>query len=84
MLGGALYHLGRVCRLRLQHLEQGIALYDPGSNASRDHARMYGQDPGVTCLLYTSGVLCGFWAIRTRPEEEPRSACSGPGACSSL
>src|SRR5206468_7144152 len=39
----------------LHHLEQGIHLYDRQKH--RDHAMMYGQDPGVVCLVYTSGVL---------------------------
>jgi predicted ATPase len=30
-----------------EHMEQGIALYDPARHST--HARLYGQDPGVAC-----------------------------------
>jgi predicted ATPase len=30
-----------------EHMEQGVALYDPGEHSA--HAYLYGQDPGVAC-----------------------------------
>src|SRR5206468_13054365 len=53
-VGGSLYNLGEFTS-SLHHVEQGIHLYDRQKH--RDHAMMYGQDPGVVCLVYTSGVL---------------------------
>ena len=38
-----------------QHLEQGIALYDPVKH--RQHAYLYGTDPGVACLCYLAASL---------------------------
>jgi predicted ATPase len=46
MLGQTMYWLGEMAPAR-EHLEQGIALYDPGQH--RSHAFVYGQDPGVAC-----------------------------------
>jgi len=40
----------------LEHLEQGIALYDPVRHHS--HAFLYGQDPGVFCLVLAAWDLC--------------------------
>jgi len=38
------------------HLERGIALYDPSRH--RSHALLYGQDPGVYCHLVAAWDLC--------------------------
>jgi predicted ATPase/class 3 adenylate cyclase len=54
VLGQILYFLGELVPAR-EHLEQGIALYDPRQH--HDHAFSYGHDPGVACLGYTSLVL---------------------------
>ena len=43
-LGETLFWLGEFAPAR-EHLEQGIALYDPQQH--RSHAFLYGQDPGV-------------------------------------
>jgi len=53
-LGLALFHLGEFVSAR-EHLEQGIALYEPEKHSS--HALRSGQDPGVTCLCYMPWVL---------------------------
>jgi len=39
----------------LAHLEQGIALYDPHEH--REHAFLYGNDPGVACRVHAMQVL---------------------------
>ncbi len=39
-----------------EHLEQGIALYDPVRHSS--HAFLYGQDPGVFCRVLAAWGLC--------------------------
>jgi len=46
-LGLTLFHVGELALAR-EHLEQGIALYDPPQH--RSHAFLYGQDPGAFCL----------------------------------
>jgi TOMM system kinase/cyclase fusion protein len=53
-LGLSLFHLGRLTAAR-DHLERGIALYDPRKH--RSHISRSGQDPGVTCLCYRPWVL---------------------------
>ncbi|MGE0824968.1 MAG: AAA family ATPase [Candidatus Binatia bacterium] len=53
-LGGTLSSLGEF-RAALDHLEQGIRLYDPDKHQS--HKVIYGQDPGVACLCRTSHAL---------------------------
>jgi predicted ATPase len=53
-LGITSFHRGEMASARA-HLEQGIALYDPQQH--RFLAFLYGQDPGVTCLLYASHAL---------------------------
>ena len=63
VLGDTCIWLGEF-RAAREHLEQGIALYDPHQH--RSHAFLYGYDPGVHCLLYAAWS-CGFLAIRTRP-----------------
>jgi predicted ATPase len=42
-------------RFARQHLEKGIALYDPQQH--REHAFLYGTDPGVACLCYLAATL---------------------------
>ena len=63
-LGNTLYYLGELASARA-HLEQAIALYDPQQHHS--HAFLYGQDPGVPCLILCGLGPCGILAIRTRP-----------------
>jgi predicted ATPase len=46
IMGLTMYWLGEMAPAR-EHLEQGIALYDPQRH--RSHAFVYGQDPGVAC-----------------------------------
>ena len=53
-LGETLFCLGEFVPAR-EHLEQGIALYDPQQH--RSHAFLYGEDPGVACLAYAALVL---------------------------
>jgi class 3 adenylate cyclase/predicted ATPase len=53
-LGITLFSLGDSTCAR-EHLEQGIALYDPRQH--RSHAFLYGQDPGVTCRSHVARVL---------------------------
>lgn len=53
-----------------EHLEQGIALYDPVRHHA--HAFLYGQDPGVFCQILAAWNLCflGYpdQALRTNHE----------------
>jgi predicted ATPase/tRNA A-37 threonylcarbamoyl transferase component Bud32 len=53
-LGPTLFWLGRFAPAR-EHLERGIALYDPQQHYA--HALLYGQDPGVLCLAYVAWIL---------------------------
>jgi predicted ATPase len=53
-LGATLSHTGDFALSR-EHLEQGVTLYDP--QLHRSHAFLYGQDPGVVCLIRLSYVL---------------------------
>jgi predicted ATPase len=54
-LGATLFHLGELTAAQ-QHLERGIALYDPQQH--RSHAFLYGgHDPGVCCSSYEAWVL---------------------------
>jgi predicted ATPase len=53
-LGTASFWLGEPTVAR-EHLDQGIALYDPERH--RSHAFVYGQDPGVLCLAYAALTL---------------------------
>jgi adenylate cyclase len=53
-LGDTLFWRGEFASA-LAHLEQGIALYDPQQH--RAHAFLYGQDPGMGCLVYAALVL---------------------------
>ncbi len=53
-LGVILFHLGELVPGR-EHLEQGMARYDPQQHHS--HAFLYGQDPGVTCLIFAAWSL---------------------------
>ena len=54
VLGTTLFHLGELDPAR-EHLERGIALYDPQQH--RFLAFRYGQDPGVFCLCYMVRIL---------------------------
>ncbi len=56
-LGGTLFSLGEFASA-LQYLEQGIHLYDPHKHS--DHIRLYGQDPGASCL---SGASHSLWFL---------------------
>jgi DNA-binding NtrC family response regulator/predicted ATPase len=53
-LGITLFYRGELALAR-EHLEQGLALYDPRQN--RSHAFLYGQDPGLACLVYAAWTL---------------------------
>lgn len=53
-LGGGLSSMGEFASA-LRHFEQGIHFYDPQKH--REHAALYGQDPGVSCLCRASQVL---------------------------
>ncbi len=53
-LGAARFHRGEL-RLAREHLERGLALYDPERH--RAHALQYGQDPGVVCLVRGAWTL---------------------------
>ena len=56
-LGASLYCLGEFVPAR-EHLEQSIVRYEPLQH--RSHALVYGADPGVFCLSWTTHVL---WAL---------------------
>jgi predicted ATPase len=53
-LGNTLYHLGELARAR-DHLEQGMALYDPQQH--RSLAFLYGQDLAVICRAWDALTL---------------------------
>jgi class 3 adenylate cyclase/predicted ATPase len=53
-LGAILFFLGEFTLAR-EHLEQGIALYDPQQH--NPHASHTAQDPGVVCLTYAAWIL---------------------------
>jgi class 3 adenylate cyclase/predicted ATPase len=53
-LGIILFFLGELVPAR-EHVERGIALYDPQQH--RSHAFLYGQDPGVICRCYAAWAL---------------------------
>jgi class 3 adenylate cyclase/predicted ATPase len=53
-LGMTHFLLGEFILAR-EHAEQGLALYDSEKHGS--HAALYGQDPGMTCLVYTAKAL---------------------------
>ena len=54
LLGATLFCQGDIALAR-EHVEQGIALYNPKQHSS--HAFLYGQDPGVACLFWTAWAL---------------------------
>src|SRR5215510_2292247 len=54
VLGTTLFHLGELTAAR-EHLERGIALYDPQQHHFL--ALRHGQDPGVFCLCYMVRIL---------------------------
>ena len=53
-LGVNLFHLGNLVPSR-EHLEQGLAFYDPQQH--RSHAFLYGYDPGVWSLVFAAWAL---------------------------
>ena len=55
--GDTLFLLGELASAR-EHLEQGIALYDPQQH--RSHAFLYGEDPGVVSLSFAA---CALWFL---------------------
>jgi predicted ATPase len=66
-LGVTLLYLGEFAAAR-EHAEHGIALYDPQQH--RSHAFMYGQDPGMTCLIYAAEAL---WLLGYPDQARARS-----------
>jgi predicted ATPase len=62
-----LFHLGEFAAARL-HQEKGLALYDP--HRHRPLTAVYGEDPGVGCLVYGGVTL---WHLGY-PEQALRSA----------
>jgi predicted ATPase len=67
-LGQYLYFMGEFSLAR-EHLEQGIALYDPRQHSSL--AYLYGQDPGMACLSYLSWTM---WVLGYPDQALERSA----------
>lgn len=57
ILGSTLFYLGELVSAR-EHLEQGIAFYDPEHSLSRAFRR--GADPSVICL---SGLAWTLWTL---------------------
>jgi predicted ATPase/DNA-binding SARP family transcriptional activator len=53
-LGTTCFYLGEVERSRAL-IEQGLAIYDP--EAHREHKYLYGEDPGVSCLIHLALAL---------------------------
>jgi hypothetical protein len=62
-----LFHLGEFAAAR-RHQEQGLALYDPGRHGAL--TAVYGEDPGVGCLVYGAATL---WHLGY-PDQAQRSA----------
>ncbi len=54
LLGATLFCLGDIALAR-EHVEQGIALYNPKQHSL--HTLLYGQDPGVACLFWKAWAL---------------------------
>jgi hypothetical protein len=54
--------------LAYEHLEQGIALYNPQQDGS--HAFLYGQDPGLMCLAHLAVTL---WLLGYPDQARQRS-----------
>jgi predicted ATPase/class 3 adenylate cyclase len=57
LLGPTMFWLGELGPAR-EHLEQGMALYDPQRH--RSHAFVYGQDPGVACQSFAAWAICAL------------------------
>jgi len=57
VLGIALFHQGRFVFAK-EHFDKAMVLYDPKQHSS--HAYLYGYDPGVSCMSYSSMALCHF------------------------
>jgi predicted ATPase/class 3 adenylate cyclase len=57
LLGPTMFWLGELGPAR-EHLEQGMALYDPQQH--RSHAFVYGQDPGVACQSFAAWAMCAL------------------------
>jgi class 3 adenylate cyclase/predicted ATPase len=53
-MGATLFSFGELLAAR-EHLEQGMALYDPRRH--RAYVLLHGEDPGVLCLGFTSLML---------------------------
>jgi predicted ATPase len=66
-VGTTLFFLGELAPARA-HLEQGITLYE--AQRQRTHARLYGLDAGVTCLVHAAHVL---WALGYFDQAQQRS-----------
>ena len=74
-----------------EHMEQGVALYDPRRHSS--HSHLYGLDPGVSCLAFGAVALwlLGYpdQAVQRSREAvarggelgEPSTACPGSVLC---
>ena len=65
ILGMTLFFLGEFAQAR-EHLEEGIALYDPEQFRSLRHA----NDPKVTCLSYAA---CALWFLGYPDQAQQRS-----------
>jgi predicted ATPase/class 3 adenylate cyclase len=57
LLGPTMFWLGELGPAR-EHLEQGMALYDPQQHCS--HVFVYGQDPGVACQSFAAWAMCAL------------------------
>ena len=69
MQGEVLYHLGEFVQAR-EHIEQGVALYDPQQH--RSDAFLYGNDTGVGCLCHAASALSslGYWDQALKRSQE--------------
>jgi len=66
-LGFTLLSLAEYTQAR-EHGEHGFTLYDPKQH--RSHAFIYGQDPGMTCLIYAAVAL---WLLGHPDQARARS-----------
>jgi predicted ATPase len=71
-----LFHLGDLAAAR-RHQEQGQALYDPQRH--RPLTEVYGEDPGVGCLVYGAATLwhLGYPDQARRAAEDARRLAEG-------
>ena len=72
-LGITFVHLGEFERAR-EHLDRVISVYDDGRH--RDLTYLYGQNPGVTCMIYSAFAMW-FLGYPDQADERSQMAMAG-------